>query len=69
LVLVKAHNPPLLDDAEPGHLVGKGILIEHFNEPIAERNANPESTPNNPLGHSHQQPRIPFIHLHPAHPP
>jgi hypothetical protein len=22
-----------------------------------------------PLGHRFQQPRIPFIHLHPAHPP
>jgi hypothetical protein len=42
--------------------------VEVFNEPTTERIANPESTTNDPLSHRLQQPRIPFIHLHPAHP-
>jgi hypothetical protein len=45
---------------ELSHLVGKGIFGNLFNEPMAERIANPESTPNDPLGHRRQQPRIPL---------
>jgi hypothetical protein len=70
-VVVKDHDFSLLDGAEPtlSHFVGKGILIDLFNEPMTERIGNPESAPDDPLGHRQQQPCIPFIHLHPAHPP
>jgi hypothetical protein len=40
-----------------------------FNEPVTERIGNPESAPNDPLGHRIQQQRIPCIHLHPIQPP
>jgi hypothetical protein len=70
-VVVKDYDTPLLDDAEPGlsHLVGKGVLVDLFNEPMTERVGNPESTADDPPSHRLQQPPIPFIHLHPAHPP
>jgi hypothetical protein len=35
---------------------------------MTERIGNPESTSDDPFGHRLQQPRIPFIHLHPLHP-
>jgi hypothetical protein len=36
-VVVKDHDSPLLDDPETGlsHLVGKGVLVDLFNEPMA----------------------------------
>jgi hypothetical protein len=70
-VVVNDHDSPLLHDAEPGlsHLVGEGVLIDLFNEPMTKRVGNPECTADDPLGHRLQQPSIPFIHLHPADPP
>ena len=70
-VVVKDDDPPLLDGAEPAlsHFVGEGVLVDLFNEPMTERIGDPESTPDDPPGHRLQQPRIPFIHLHPANPP
>jgi hypothetical protein len=67
----KNHASPLLDDAEPGlsHLVANGVPVDICNEPMVWRIGNPESTEGAPPGHRPDQPRIPFIHLHPAHPP
>jgi hypothetical protein len=69
--VVKDTDSPLLNRTEPAlsQLVGKGMSGKPFNEPTSERIGNPESTQNDPSGHRLQQPRIPFIHLHPAHPP
>jgi hypothetical protein len=69
-VVIKDDDSPLLDDAEPAlaHLVSQGVLVNLFNEPLTERIGNPESVPNDPLGHRLQQQRIPAIHLHPIHP-
>jgi hypothetical protein len=36
---------------------------------MTERIGNLKSTPNDPIGHRQQQPRIAFIHLHSADPP
>ena len=44
----------------------KRVLIAPSNKPMTERAGNPKSAPNSPPGHRLQQPRIPFIHLHPA---
>jgi hypothetical protein len=70
-VVAKDHDSPLLDDAEPrlSRLVGKGVLVDLFNEPMTERIGDPERSADDPPSHRPQQPRIPFIHLHPAHPP
>jgi hypothetical protein len=45
-VVVKDHDSPLLDDAEPGlsHFVGKGVFVDLFNEPMTERIGDPERT-------------------------
>jgi hypothetical protein len=60
-----------LDDGEPGlsHLVGNGVLVDLFNEPMTERIGDPESTADDPPGHRLQQPRISFIRMHPDHLP
>ena len=71
VIVAKDHDSPLLDDAEPrlSHLVGQGVLVDLFNEPMTEPIGNPESTADDPPSHRLQQPRIPCIHLHPDHPP
>ncbi|MGD0108610.1 MAG: hypothetical protein ABSC06_31905 [Rhodopila sp.] len=70
-VIVKDNGSPLLDGAGPAlsHLMGEHVLVYLFNETMTERIGNPESTPDDPLGHRLQQTRIPSIHLHPSHPP
>jgi hypothetical protein len=62
-VVMKYADSPLLDNAEPAlsHLMGKGILTGFLNEPMTQRIGTLESTPNDPLGHRRQRPRIPFI--------
>jgi hypothetical protein len=69
-VVVK-NDSPLLDSTKPAlsHLVGKAIFGNLFNQPMSERIGNPESAPNDPFSRRLQQPRIPFIHLHPANQP
>jgi hypothetical protein len=67
-VVAKDNDSPLPHDAEPGlsHLVGAGVLVEFFNEPMTERVGKPKSTPNDPRGHRRQRPRISFIPPYPA---
>ena len=69
-VVVKDHDPALLDDAKPelSNLVCESVLIDLFNEPVAERIGNPESKSDDPLGQRIQQPLIPLIHLNLAYP-
>ena len=71
VVVANDHGSPLLDDAEPGlsHLVGQGVLVDLFNEPMTERIGNSESTADDPPSHRLRQPRISCIRLHPDHPP
>jgi hypothetical protein len=64
-VVVKDHDSPLLDDAEPGlsHFVGKGVLVDLCNDPMTEPIGNPERTADDLPGHRLQQPCVPFIPL------
>jgi hypothetical protein len=51
-VVVEDTDSALLDGAEPAlsDLVGKGVVVDLFNEPMTERIGDPESASDDPLG-------------------